>query len=314
MKNSFKPSLKHSAFSLIELSIVILIIGIIVAGVTQSSSLVKKMRLSSVRALTQNSPVSGITNLVLWLETTSQKSFTADYNDGTSLTASSGSRAWLDINEQSIKKNDALSTSNSPYSSNPTYVENGINYLPALSFDGTNDYLDFTDTSFLNNTSYTIFVVEKSTKPVSTPLYNYWLAPKQGTSCSANTCFNMGHQRSPYTIYVSHFTNYLTTTSTEISGLAYNADVTILHSAFFSTAGSRKYFYNGTVGDTDNNTVAMTGNSGLSIGDARAFGGGFYQGLIGEIIVYNKALTKEERWAVEGYLAKKWGIKVVQNG
>lgn len=46
---------KNSAFSLIELSIVILIVGIIIAGVTQSSSLIRKMRLSSARQLTSTS-------------------------------------------------------------------------------------------------------------------------------------------------------------------------------------------------------------------------------------------------------------------
>lgn len=44
------------AFSLIELSIVILIIGILVAGVTQSSRLINAMRIQSIRSLTINSP------------------------------------------------------------------------------------------------------------------------------------------------------------------------------------------------------------------------------------------------------------------
>ncbi|MFM7620236.1 MAG: prepilin-type N-terminal cleavage/methylation domain-containing protein [Alphaproteobacteria bacterium] len=63
------------AFSLIELSIVILIIGILVAGVTQSSRLIRQMALSSARALTQSSPVPSIAGLVSWYEPTSEKSF-----------------------------------------------------------------------------------------------------------------------------------------------------------------------------------------------------------------------------------------------
>ena len=59
-----------SAFSLIELSIVILIIGIIIAGITQGSRLVTKMRVASARALTQSSPVTSIKGLMMWLETT----------------------------------------------------------------------------------------------------------------------------------------------------------------------------------------------------------------------------------------------------
>jgi hypothetical protein len=69
-----------------------------------------------------------------------------------------------------------------------------------------------------------------------------------------------------------------------------------------------------TVEKTDTTTSQMTGNSGLNIGDSRGFGGGsFYQGLIGEIIIYRRALNVEERWAVESYLGQKWGIKVKQN-
>lgn len=51
-----------AAFSLIELSIIILIIGILVAGVTQSSRLVNEMRLATVRNINQNSPIHNINN------------------------------------------------------------------------------------------------------------------------------------------------------------------------------------------------------------------------------------------------------------
>ena len=57
----------QKAFSLIELSIVILIIGILVAGVTQSSRLVSQFRLISARNITLSSPVPTIKNLAYWL-------------------------------------------------------------------------------------------------------------------------------------------------------------------------------------------------------------------------------------------------------
>ena len=66
--NKNKFSLKK-AFSLIELSIVILIIGILVAGVTQSSRLVSRMKQISVRSMTLNSPISSIKDLYAWYET-----------------------------------------------------------------------------------------------------------------------------------------------------------------------------------------------------------------------------------------------------
>ncbi|MFM7621060.1 MAG: prepilin-type N-terminal cleavage/methylation domain-containing protein, partial [Alphaproteobacteria bacterium] len=53
----FKTQNLNKAFSLIELSIVILIIGILVAGVTQSSRLVNQFRLTSARNITLSSPL-----------------------------------------------------------------------------------------------------------------------------------------------------------------------------------------------------------------------------------------------------------------
>ncbi|MFM2200772.1 MAG: hypothetical protein RL769_827, partial [Pseudomonadota bacterium] len=63
------------AFSLIELSIVILIIGILVAGVTQSSRLVKRIRLLTAQNITNSSPVPTIKDLALWYESTLERSF-----------------------------------------------------------------------------------------------------------------------------------------------------------------------------------------------------------------------------------------------
>ncbi len=56
----------YNAFSLIELSIVILIIGILVAGVTKGSTLYQKIKLSSARSVTNNSPVAYISGLSVW--------------------------------------------------------------------------------------------------------------------------------------------------------------------------------------------------------------------------------------------------------
>ncbi|MES2961564.1 MAG: prepilin-type N-terminal cleavage/methylation domain-containing protein [Pseudomonadota bacterium] len=301
---------KKKAFSLVEASIVIVIIGVAIAAITQGTRLVQQFRLNSARSLTQSSPVPATDNLVLWLETTSTDSFqSVGYSNNAPLAATSGTKVWYDLSH----KNDALSTSNSPYSSNPIYVKKGINSLPSLKFDGVSQYLDFTNPTVLVNGSYTVFVVEQPTKTSGN--LNYFLAPKSG-GCSTNTCFSLGHENitsGTYTIYLSHYSNYLATTASDISSLTYRTDHPILHSATFSTIGSRKYFYNGTLGKSDSNTIAVNGNNYMTIGNAGSLSGGFYQGLIGEIIIFNRSLDKDERWAIEAYLGKKWGISVNQN-
>jgi prepilin-type N-terminal cleavage/methylation domain-containing protein len=66
---------KNSAFSLIEISMVILIIGVLIAGVLLGNNLVKKSRISSAQTLTISSPINGIKESALWLESSLDKSF-----------------------------------------------------------------------------------------------------------------------------------------------------------------------------------------------------------------------------------------------
>ena len=52
--------LKQKAFSLIELAIVLLIIGVIIAGIFAGNFLIKKARISTARTLTNSSAVHSI--------------------------------------------------------------------------------------------------------------------------------------------------------------------------------------------------------------------------------------------------------------
>lgn len=296
------------AYSILEISIALVIIAVFIAAITQGSILITKFRLNNARTLTQSSPVSATPNLGLWLETTSESSFKTEYSNNAALAGSSGSNVWYDLNNQLAKQNNALSTSNSPYTSNPLYIEQGINSLPALSFNGTSHYLDFTNPAILAATAYTVFVVEQPTKAASG--YNYFLAHK--SACIPNECFSMGHNfNSGYAIDMSHYSNLIATTSTEISGLTYQTNIPHLHSGVFSLSSGKKYYHNGTAGKSDAVTSAILGNTSMSIGKGST--AGYYKGLIGEIIFFTRALTKSERWAIESYLGHKWGISVTQS-
>jgi prepilin-type N-terminal cleavage/methylation domain-containing protein len=66
---------KSSAFTLIELSAVIAIIGILIAGVMTAPSLVKKSKIAAAQSLTKASPIAGITDNALWLESSAESSF-----------------------------------------------------------------------------------------------------------------------------------------------------------------------------------------------------------------------------------------------
>ena len=66
MKNFYKK-----AFSLIEISIVILVIGVAIAGISQGIELYQDARLEMARRHTKNSPINVIEDLTLWFESIS---------------------------------------------------------------------------------------------------------------------------------------------------------------------------------------------------------------------------------------------------
>ena len=124
---------KHQkAFSLVELSMVILIIGILIAGVSQGIDLYGDFKLASARNLTSGSIVARVPNLSMWWETTMENSFANPKpNDGDLI------NQWNDINTQRAMKINLFNTSNS--ASRPAYKASAINNLPALKFSNAQE-------------------------------------------------------------------------------------------------------------------------------------------------------------------------------
>ncbi len=164
MKNNFKK-----AFSLIEISMVILIVGILIAGISKGLDLVNDMRIATARALTDKAPMFGMENLEMWLETTSENSLAT--GTGTSFTNVANPPdkkeigRWNDINPTLINPNNKNHATQSTLAYQPLYVQDGINGLPALLFDGKSqveggDYFDIKNgkTNFIE---FTIFIVAK---------------------------------------------------------------------------------------------------------------------------------------------------------
>ncbi len=143
-------------FSLIELSIVILVIGILTVGITKGSRIISAARLTSAQNLTTKSPVNSLFNeLVFWLDTTSEKSFNQNEAEDQGIITS-----WYDINP--------INTNLINFSAfgEPTYIKSGANGLPVLRFDGVNDFMqsvkNLTPIDFSEGGSQiTIFIVKK---------------------------------------------------------------------------------------------------------------------------------------------------------
>jgi len=97
---------KYRAFSLIEISVVILVIGILIAGVSSGIDLYNEMKIATARNLTNNSRVGRIPDLVAWYETTLKKNFstgTSTYQDVENITKNTKINRWKDINPVNTK-------------------------------------------------------------------------------------------------------------------------------------------------------------------------------------------------------------------
>jgi prepilin-type N-terminal cleavage/methylation domain-containing protein len=283
---------RREAFSLIELSIVILVIGILIAGAIQGSRLIDRSRLYSARALTQSSPVAGIQDLSFWVESTSLKSFTIEtIADGDVVDQ------WNDINPQNPGKNDL--TQNTP-NNRPIYATNGINNLPVVRFDGASSNGDFLNqNNFQITPNITIFIVSEITLVDDTN----------------DSILSMDASSGDFQIRSNSITTFLATLSNNNLGAttAPESSSDLMNSPSLIT-----YRFS----SISSNVILRVNGSQVSID---TYNGGLYptQNLrlacnrtalkclgadIGEVIIFNRDLKKSEMSSIEEYLKKKWKI------
>jgi prepilin-type N-terminal cleavage/methylation domain-containing protein len=279
------------AFSLIELSIVILIIGILVAGVTQSSRLIAQFRLASARSMTNSSPIASMKNLVAWFETTSEKSFLDSETEVNSTIST-----WYDINPTATNKNNATQTT---AGFRPTYIGNCMNSLPCLRFGGStdDDYLSY-DGTLLANSVYSVIIVEQRR---DSKINNFFMGAIGSSVDNAN--LHLGY-RSNTTLTLAQHGNDM-----DITIGSYSSPVPRFHTFVFNSSSGKYHYLNNSTTPTSKTDAggltALSSNNSASIGAMNTY---FFDGDICEVIIFNRAITTEERTSIQAYLSKKWDI------
>jgi prepilin-type N-terminal cleavage/methylation domain-containing protein len=285
------------AFSLIELSVVILIIGILIIGVSKGSAILTKSKLQTAQSLTNNSPVASTSGLSLWLETTLDKSFP----EGEALNSTAIS-TWNDINPRTS------STKNAIAGTSPNYLEDGINGLPVLTFDQTaSEFMTLPTASSLGivGSAYEIFIVYQSTVGSGTAQYvitgsevGEYELELNGASTTGKIRFLSGDGLPNRTILEE-----VSPSPLSAHMISMRVDSAAAAIATLRIDGSAD---NVTIIEAVDATSSATG--ALRIGGRDGFGP--YDGHIGEIIIFNKALSTSERTDIEEYLSSKWGITI----
>ena len=303
MKKKHTLKQHNQAFSLIELSIVILIVGILVAGVTQSSRLVNLIKLSTAQSITRSSEITSIQDMVFWVETTletgiTNSSGTFQLDDGGAISS------WNDIN---IRSNPKINLTQATALNQPTYKQVGINGLPSISFNGSSGIL-------LNSTivpllaghkNYSLILVWRANSTTAAAGQN--LISQSNAVVGANDMASFSILSSGLSGFSGGTNNY--TPTAVIPNTNYISIITVNDTL---ATNNISVYTNSNTAITGSSTAPTTLNLGagrFSIG-ARVDSTQFFGGLISEAIVFDRTLKIDEVRAVNNYLSKKYAIKI----
>jgi hypothetical protein len=178
----------------------------------------------------------------------------------------------------------------------PKYIRNGINGLPALLFDGSNDFFSFNG-DFLVGADYTIFVVEaRGSGDINTFM--------TGSGTLQNTRLILGYSSDIFVIQTHYQSDFFKSIP------KFKSQVPRMHSFVFSKINGKSIYTNGGSGAFNaTQRSPLISYAGAMIG-RYTLGLHHFKGYIAEIIFYTRALSDKERQEVELYLSKKWGIKI----
>ncbi len=306
---------KKSAFSLMEMSVVIVVIAIVMAGVSQGSRLIQAWKIAAAQNVTRGSAVNAIKNLVLWLEPTLDNSFDTNIDDGSSIAN------WYDVGQQSVTKNNF---SQATLANKPIYKINAIGGLPGLQFDGSASFMTSINSVTINSPDVSIFAVFKygsgslANERVALSIFSDSNTTtnndgKNGIIIqnASATGFLRFLYRSPMGTSAGD-DNYSTTPITE------NKNYILSSVRNFSSTSLRVWLNNVLTIGGSTTTAVVTNNMFdlsplyVSIGrlndstiDPRSF-----KGQISEIIIFDRALKQSEIDDVTNYLSKKYKIKL----
>jgi hypothetical protein len=223
---------------------------------------------------------SSILGLQLWLDASDSSTLYDAVDGGSLVSADSSVLKWTDKSTN----NYTATQTNSSYA--PIKKTSVINNKDALLFDGTNDYIDINSISMSQR--ITAFVVWRPNNDSS-----YAFDSTTSTDGTSNRVTFLNVQ-GPYVYAGADLRN----TDNQLTN-----NWTVCSMVFDKTS-SKSYI---------NSALSASGNSGsnnmtsLRIGSRYSLEN-YLNGYIGEILLYDSAITDSERIAIEAGLKLKWGI------
>ncbi len=289
-----------TAFSLIEISLVVLIVGILISGVSLGVDLYNDFKLTTARQLTINSRVGRIQDLVAWYETTNQNVFSKGegaFEDLNKFEENQAINRWKDSNPKTSYKIDATQTATA---SQPTIIFDKTTSLPIVRF-GSGKFLNLPNgTVPYGNQLYTVIFVSKIDADCNCPVLTSGDFNFSAKTCNYFEYFSPNRFSNKYpSAGIQTSNNIVSIDKFQIFSFVYNQDtITMYINKNYWSGGSA------TVNPIDNK---QTNNF---IGKGSRSGAPYLIGSIAEIIIFNRNLSNGEREDIENYLSKKWSIKL----
>jgi len=282
---------KNKAFSLLEISVVIIILGILISGIYSAIDLYQDYKITIAKNLTQNSRVTRIEDLVLWLETSQKSSFEPNIIDN-------GQRIskWKNISPNILESERSLNNAIPQSQTPPKFIEGAINDLPALDFNKDENNNLWVRSGFDGDgKDSSIFLVLKTKSG--------WNDINQSRLLEKPFNYNFGAMLSLRTNVLVHNSalgvyGYFGLYTIQPNSLVlYEIIINRGNKFNFNIFGDFKL--NGEKAESFNGPFYPTG---LSIA-------GGVDAYFAELIIFNRALNLGERQGVKDYLFNKWNIK-----
>lgn len=298
---------KQQAFTLLELTIILVVTAIMTVGIFKGAGLVNSSKISVARSLTERSPVPKIDGLVVWYETSSLDSLLKSEASNNSTVTT-----WYDLNPASValRENTLVAKTGAV-----KYVKNGINNVPSLQFsskDGSATTLQLAAFSQGSTAQNTVFLVFKQHSRTYMLNNERWILD----SHSSSSVSAIGYADNPEVDDVRSIST--TSGSVAYSGStnppSFGDEKSYIVAVYYDQAYTKAYVNDTNVvagGGYFNATPGSNKITGLTIGSLKNDSNtNRFVGLISEIIIYNRVLNREERKDIFTYLSKKYSIPV----
>ncbi|UTW67273.1 T9SS type A sorting domain-containing protein [bacterium SCSIO 12643] len=235
-------------------------------------------------------------------------------DDGTS-----GLKLWLDVNTISGTNNSTITNWTDASGNNfnfsvgngATFIESAQNDYPAFRFNGTSSYFQRAFTSDLTPTSFTIFSANKVN---SSNRYKCVISNRDDPSGTATAGFILYSR--PNTNYWDFWTGRSSGAWQTNSGGTSTAGSWASQMIRYDGATNNKILdINGSFDASNTHTMTLNPSQPIRVGAGRnEFSPDYYfNGDIGEIIMFNTVLSEVEEIIINNYLSAKYAIALSAN-